>query len=337
MPELFALLPGADDIEQWARFTRSAEDQLAELIQMLIGHTSAPTLLDIPVGKAINQAGADGLVECTEGNAWVPAGASVWEWGVPDPDDKANKDYTDRTRTTDEETRRSSTFVFVTPWKWGRSRDWTSAKKELGEWHDVRVLDSSDLAGWLRTDFASHLWLAERIQGPFAGEVRTLSSVWKEWSDAFWPPTSASPELLLAGRSDQAATLRSWIGAPGYHFFRSETEWEGAAFVAAALMSSEQHAPAVTQAAVVESTSTWLRLVSLERQPMILIRCSLAPRSSQRSSTDIRSFSPSRSIAPASSNSRCRAPRRRTSSRPCSPWAWTQHAPGGSPRRPVAR
>ena len=79
MPELFALLPGADDIERWARFTRSAEDQLAELIQMLIVHTASPTLLDIPVGKAINQPGADGLVESTAGNTWVPAGASVWE------------------------------------------------------------------------------------------------------------------------------------------------------------------------------------------------------------------------------------------------------------------
>lgn len=270
MPEFFALLPSADDIEKWARYDRSAEDGLAELIQMLVVHTAAPTRVDIPIGKAINQPGVDGLIE-SPGNAWVPSGSSVWEWGVPDPDDKGNSDYKDRTEATDPEIRSRSTFVFVTPWKWTRSRTWAATKRGLGDWLDVKVLDSSDLVAWLRADVASHLWLAERIDGPRSGDVRTLASVWQEWADAFYPPKSATFEVVLAGRAAEAAVVRTWIGSPGRHFFRAESPDEGAAFVAAALSTSELHAGAISQAVVVESNGTWLRLVSLPRQPMVLI------------------------------------------------------------------
>lgn len=72
MPELFALLPTADEVEQWARFNRSAEDQFAELIQMLLAHTGAPRLVDIPVGKAINQPGPDGIVDSPERGGQSP-------------------------------------------------------------------------------------------------------------------------------------------------------------------------------------------------------------------------------------------------------------------------
>jgi len=240
MPELFALMPDADDIEQWARFNKNAEHELAQLIQRLILRTASPTRCDIPIGKATNQSGADGLV-CSPGNAYCPAGESVWEWGVPDPDGKANRDYNDRTGSTDEATRLASTFVFVTPWKWARSRAWEIEKRALGQWREVKVLDSSDLAGWLAMDFITHLWLSERINGPLAGDVRLLESIWKQWAEGFWPPTEAIPELILAGRLAEAEAVRSWIGIPDFHYILAASELEGAAFVAAALMTSEPH------------------------------------------------------------------------------------------------
>jgi hypothetical protein len=270
MPDLFSLMPGADEIEQWARHNKNAEHEMAELVQRLVIRTARPTKCDIPLGKATNQPGADGLVS-SPGNVFCPAGDSVWEWGVPEPDRKANDDYRERTKATDEPTRLSSTFVFVTPWKWARSRTWEATQRKKGKWKDIKVLDSSDLAGWLKADFTSHLWLHERLNGALAGEVRSLASRWSQWAQQFYPPVEAPPELVLAGRADQADKVRSWVGVPGFYTMLAASQDEGAAFVAAALMTSEPHASALGQAAVVESEATWIKLVSIERQPMILI------------------------------------------------------------------
>ncbi len=270
MTDLFALMPSADEIEEWARSNKAAEYDLAELVQRLIVGTTSFTRCDIPVGKATNQSGPDGLVT-SAGNYYCPAGDSVWEWGVPHPDEKANDDFNNRTNATDEATLRASTFVFVTPWKWARSRSWEAEKKALGPWQDVKVIDSSDLAGWLTADVLTHVWLSERIKGPLAGEVRSLKSVWDEWSEEFGPPRAAPPQLVLAGRDAEAALVRAWVGAPFYHPIRGRSAIEGAAFVAAAMMTSETLAPALTQAAVVESVNTWRRLISVARRPMILV------------------------------------------------------------------
>jgi hypothetical protein len=265
-----SLLPNADDIEKWAKGTKAAEYLLAELIGPLIEHTAKPTHIHVPTGRATNEKGPDGTVEAPERTPWVPEGRSIWDWGVGPPDAKAEKDYRARTKGTDGAELKQSTFVFVTPWKWAKRDSWAKKKAALGDWKDVKALNASDLALWLGRDFASLLRLYEWIHGPVP-DVRTLASVWTEWAQAFWPPKEATPELMLAGRLAAADQVRAWVGTPGYHVFRAETRDEGAAFVAAALVSSPAHSSAVHQAAAVESVDAWRRVVAIEREPMILV------------------------------------------------------------------
>jgi hypothetical protein len=269
----FSLLPTADEIAEWARSHREAEHQLATLIHDLIAYTAKPTNLDIPTGKAIVQPGFDGIVETPQATMWVPAGKSFWEWGVSDPPDrKAAEEYgKDRTDQIDEATQLASTFVFVTPHRWSGRRDWLTARRLDGRWGDVKAIDASGLEGWLKFDTVTHLWLAEIIHGSLAGEVRALESFWEEWADRFYPPKSAIPELVLAGRDQQAELLRSWVGVPNYFSFRADTPDEGMAFIAASLLASPAHADFIRQAVIVRSPETWLRLMARDRQRMILV------------------------------------------------------------------
>jgi hypothetical protein len=78
---VFSLLPNADDLNLWAQ-SLAAESEPGRLVQKLIVQTASPTGLRIPVGKAGNTPGWDGVVNVAEGNFRVPSGQSFWEWGA---------------------------------------------------------------------------------------------------------------------------------------------------------------------------------------------------------------------------------------------------------------
>lgn len=88
---LFALLPTAEDIEQWADSLLAPED-LPRLVRKLIVATTEPTHLDIGAGKAVRFPGWDGEVAVGSGTAWVPVGRSNWEMGTGPAGDKAGRD-----------------------------------------------------------------------------------------------------------------------------------------------------------------------------------------------------------------------------------------------------
>ena len=89
---VFSLLPSADDLNLWAQ-SLAAESELGRLVQKLILQTASPAGLRIPVGKAGNTPGWDGVVNVAEGNFRVPTGQSFWEWGAGPAPDKAQRDY----------------------------------------------------------------------------------------------------------------------------------------------------------------------------------------------------------------------------------------------------
>jgi hypothetical protein len=270
LTEFLSLLPDADRIERWAIERSEAQEDLAQLIRDLIAETAMPTHLDVPTGRAVVEPGWDGIVT-SPGNAWVPAGRSCWEWSVGAPEVKAQENYRKRTDNTPEAERNETTFAFVTPRRWPGRREWVERKQAETMWRDVRVIDPSQLEGWLRTAFGTHLWLAERIDGSLAPDVRTVESCWREWADRFWPPLAATPALVLAGREAEAEAVCSWLGAAGYHFFQCDTVEEGVAFLGAAFLSGEVHAAAARRAAVVSSPHTMSRLLAMRREPMTLV------------------------------------------------------------------
>ena len=191
-------LVDADYLESWAS-SRRAEELLPEVVACLIEGTTGASGVHMRTGDGIRLRGWDGLVEDSPGSPWVPAGPSAWELGTSgDPRRKANEDYTSRTDKPLEVEPSVTTFVFVTPRRWPGARQWEQARRAEGRWRGVRVLDADDLAGWLRSQPATHLWFSEEV-GLQPLDVRTLSQWWNRYRRQTEPPLP--PELLLAGRT----------------------------------------------------------------------------------------------------------------------------------------
>lgn len=92
-----------------------------------------PSLIAMPSGSSVTRPGWDGLLDVEKGNAWVPAGASAWEFSVETRvERKANEDYTKRTAAPCEVDPSKTTFVFVTPRKWKGKGAWACGKRKEG-------------------------------------------------------------------------------------------------------------------------------------------------------------------------------------------------------------
>jgi hypothetical protein len=266
---MFSLLPNAEDLNVWAQ-SLAAESELGRLLQKLIVQTASPTGLRIPVGKAGNTPGWDGVITVAEGNFRVPSGQSFWEWGAGPAADKAQRDYKKRTDETDEAVRKASTFVFVTPRHWNCA-DWLEDKRKDGDWAGVEVWTASELESWLEKAPVTRLWLAEVMNKAGLGEAQTLEAWWDDWRGTYWRFTGTT-RLALGGREAQAAVVRGWVEIPAdFHSIQANSADEGVAFVSAAVLSSDAHESAIQRAVVVRGPGAWNELAASEDPPMILI------------------------------------------------------------------
>src|SRR4029077_8224594 len=80
-----------------------------------------------------------------------------------------------------------------------------------GRWKNVRAIGLDDLEMWLDVAPVAHAWISERL-GLEPYGMRTVDKWWDHWSLATNPPLP--PELLLAGRDEDAAALRKILAAP---------------------------------------------------------------------------------------------------------------------------
>jgi hypothetical protein len=199
-------LASAEDIQQWADSVVEARTQFPRLIRRLIAQTNDQvTSLQMRADKGTGVPGYDGIVEASRATPFVPAGRSVWELGTGgDPADKATRDYTKRTRRPLGEDRSSTTFVFVTSRRWPEGEKWARRRRIKGVWRDVKVVDVDDIELALETAPAVHFWISELLGKPVAG-IETIESWWSRFSTCTNP--TLTPELVLAGRADQAAAL----------------------------------------------------------------------------------------------------------------------------------
>ena len=135
----------------------------------------------------------------------MPEGLSVWEMGTnKDPASKANADYQTRTKEPLGVEKSGTTFVFVTPRRWPKKREWEENRRAEGEWRDVRALDADDIEQALEESAAVRVWLSELLDMP-AGGVATIEDWWRRFSGGFDP--RLTPQVVLAGREDRAADL----------------------------------------------------------------------------------------------------------------------------------
>ena len=257
------------EIVNWAD-KPDAPHKLPELIRRLILATvPMPWLLHMPSGSSVWRPGWDGMLVVENGNAWIPDGASRWELSCQkQPKRKATTDY--KKRTADPE----ATFVFVTPRNWDEDdkRKWASDRIEKREWADVQTLNVDDLVAWLEQAPAAAHWFARQIgKLPATGAV-PLDKWWENWSIVANP--RISPELVTAGRQEQAEGIGQWFQAePSHYYVRGDTTDEAIAFLAGCAHSDEnQWGPALlARAIVVENADAW-RSLEGHSSPLVLVR-----------------------------------------------------------------
>lgn len=256
-------LADATDLERWAD-QRSAQADLPRLVRRLIRHENDQVQrVEMRGGEGIGLPGFDGVVEATRATSFVPDGLSVWEMGTSEnPSRKATEDYNTRSADSLGIDKASATFVFVTPRRWRRKKDWEDRRRQEGQWHDVRVLDADDIEQALDEAAAVRIWLSELLDMPALGVV-TIEEWWSRFSSGFDP--MLTPGVVLAGREDSAAALlRRLTLDVGRTFIKAASVDDGLAFAVCAMMAqgTEQSEPMLSRSLLVHDGVTLRRLDS---------------------------------------------------------------------------
>jgi addiction module HigA family antidote len=202
----------AIQIEAWAGRMLS-RSEMAVLLRKLVTSTGKDlSKVDFPAHENSQRKGWDGVVEADSATPWIPIGHSGWEFGcAEDPAPKANKDYAARVKHLAASSRKTMTFVFVTPRNWPGKTAWAAAKSDSGEWKNVRAYDASDLEQWLEQSIPAQTWLAERL--PLGSlEIQSLDICWQEWAGVTDP--ELSKELFRASCDNSIPQFKRWLEEP---------------------------------------------------------------------------------------------------------------------------
>jgi hypothetical protein len=173
---MFPFFAGVGDLAQWAN-RLDASGYLPKSIRRLILATAGDIKkLEMRSNEGTRYSGYDGILEAGRGNAFAPAGLSVWEMGVDQgPKGKVDDDYIKRSADPLDLDPAQVTFVFVTPRRWAGKEDWADEKRRAGLWRDVQVIDADNLVAWLESAPAVHTWIS-RIIGKDPGDVQALET-----------------------------------------------------------------------------------------------------------------------------------------------------------------
>ena len=224
----------ARNISGWSEKI-GARTELPALLRRLVNSTcNSLSKVDFPAFDNSQRPGWDGYVSTDSATPWIPRGESGWEFGCNrNAAQKAEDDYAMRTRFVPQDERKTTTFIFVTPRNWSDKDKWGKAKREIGEWKDVRAFDASDLEQWLEQSVATQAWFAVLL-GNGSDGIATLDDCWKEWAAATNPPLS---KILFRPAVEAAREkLQPWLAQPPEKPFviTADSEFEALAFVACA-------------------------------------------------------------------------------------------------------
>jgi hypothetical protein len=165
---------------------------------------------------------------------FIPPGSVVMELSTRgSPRQKADEDYEAR-RDEEESFRLIHAYVAVTARPFQDAAAWAASKVALGEWREVRALNSARLAAWLNATpdvalmYATELGLADN------SAFQTLDSAWKAWSHGTTTPITE--ELVLCQRDQERQQLLDRIQLrTGTTAIEADSSEEAYGFLLAAL------------------------------------------------------------------------------------------------------
>ena len=255
-----------DQLLRWGA-TAGATGQLPRLIRSLIAETEpSAEWIDMPAGTGVAAPGWDGIVRCSDGNRFVPAGLSCWEASTRQTKshDKALSDYDKRARNTPCTERADMAFVAVVCAQWTKARDFLEEKLQCDDFRSVQALNVDDIEAWLECAPVSTVWLREVMGEPVAG-VGLLSRWWGAWLNSTTVPLGAG--IVLAGRNEAAESLRDRCGQQGGGVITVGGDMhrdEILAFVAASLVAPSQGEGSREDVLYLDDCGTAQRLLAAE-------------------------------------------------------------------------
>jgi hypothetical protein len=263
----------SSDIDSWSN-RRTSQDHIPKFLRRLVNATTESIkFISIRADEGIQLEGFDGVLEVETGNAFVPSGKSVWEFGTSrKAKAKADGDYEKRKETLSEDTIRpaETAFVFVTPRRWSKKDEWIREKQKEGFWREVRAYDADDLETWLESAPAIHVWMSILL-GKQPETAIDLENFWKDWAEVTEP--HISPELVVSGRNQEVEEIYKWLNQPPSALaLQAESKLEAVAFFSAALneLPAEQREQAFSACLIATDISAW-RQLSSSVQSLILI------------------------------------------------------------------
>lgn len=266
-----SMLIDGTDLTHWAD-RRDAQAQLPRLLRRLIIRTTTHiTRIDFRAGEGIQLSGLDGSLDVIHGNEYVPSGQSAWECSTRgDIRTKANEDYEKRCRDPHGLVLDQSTFIFITPRRWGGKENWESERRSEGVWHDVRAYDADDLEAWLELTPVVHNWLSN-ILGKYPENAIDLETYIKNWSETIRPAISIN--FVLSGRDEVIKVIHGWLSDPSTPLaLKAGSRKEALAVFAATLnvLPIEIRNFHVIRTIIIHDIPTWNRM-AVTGEPRILI------------------------------------------------------------------
>lgn len=264
-------LADATDLAHWADRLDS-QARMPRLMRLLIHATVVqPEKIGFPSDEGVQLGGWDGVVSVLSGNAWVPSGPSVWEIGTNKAvKGKADDDYEKRKIDTLGLTPSDTTFVFITPRRWGGKEKWLASRRAEGFFRDVRAYDADDLAACLEQAPAVHVWLTLQLGKRSEGMI-DLSRFWSDWANVTRPPIS--PELMTIGREEVVTRIHAWLrGTPSALGVQADSREEALAFFIATLhaLPLDERANFLSRSLVVTDIKDW-QPVCGSANPLVLV------------------------------------------------------------------
>jgi hypothetical protein len=260
-----------DDLLGWPSIVAAGE--FPRLVRRLIWETAPDAVrLGFPAGSGTSAGDWDGSVRTVTGNAFVPAGLSVWELSVEKSGitAKADGDYGKRATTPDGSPTSDAEYVEAILRPWPGRRAWAAGKRGDGRWKDVRGYGVDDIEEWLESAPVTHSWASELL-GLAPHGYLAAETWWRGWAGATSPVLPSA--VVLAGRDEAVAALESRLGGtPAITTIKGGSPDEIRAFIAAVL---ERQASAGdtrwrSRAAFVDQVTSW-RALAERPGPLVLV------------------------------------------------------------------